>query len=311
MFFKNTIAHWVHTIAHFSGISLVIAKSKKVLRIIMIHQVGTGKSSKKIFKQQMLYLSSNFEVITIDEAIKRLKDSKHAMNREVVLTFDDGLRNNVTNALPILYELDLPAVFYVCPMIIDQQKWLWNHEARARLNSMKYNTIHRLAMRIGTCKSSADEIVEWMKTLSIDKRNAVEFEIRKETSNFEPTRDQHQEFDPMTWFELTNIGSLITIGAHTNSHPILTSLNDEQLLDEINNSRSKLEERTGRKVEHFCYPNGVYNKKIEDIISRHFKSAVTTEERLVRQGQNIFQLPRIPIASSCKLFVWRMNRPSA
>src|SRR3954464_13175503 len=82
----------------------------------------------------------------------------------VALTFDDGLRNNVEVAYPILRQLGLTATFFVCPGLIDRGAWLWNHEARQRLLTLDVGRLADLAASVGA-PAEVEGFVEWMKGL--------------------------------------------------------------------------------------------------------------------------------------------------
>src|SRR3954468_19037793 len=126
-------------------------------RILMFH--GIEPQQTEIFEQQLEYLAKNYEVVPLSHLLQR----SGALRHEIALTFDDGLRNNFTLAYPILRKLSLPATFFVCPALIDSVSWLWNHEARARLNSMAKTEFAALAKRTGAAIDSVDSMVEWMK----------------------------------------------------------------------------------------------------------------------------------------------------
>src|SRR5689334_9290881 len=96
---------------------------------------GIEPQHAEVFERQLKYIASRYEVVPLAELTKR----GSALRHEIALTFDDGLLNNLTIAYPILRKLSLPATFFVCPALIDAGAWLWNHEARARLQSLEKN----------------------------------------------------------------------------------------------------------------------------------------------------------------------------
>ncbi len=55
---------------------------------------------------------------------------------------------------------------------------------------------------------------------------------------------------------------LVTLGAHTKTHPFLPELNETQLQDEILNSKKDLEAMFGRPVRFFSYPFGDFNAQV-------------------------------------------------
>ena len=52
------------------------------------------------------------------------------------------------------------------------------------------------------------------------------------------------------------------IGAHTFSHPDLTTLSDSQLVWELSSARAELQAASGQPVDYFAYPYGAYNNRV-------------------------------------------------
>ena len=148
-----------------------------------------------------------------------------------------------------------------------------------------------LAQRIGG-SLGVELIVEWMKTLNIAARRRVEEEIRAATPHFKPSDEQRADFELAGWQELERLDpKTVTIGSHTMTHPILTSLNEDETEAETRDSRATLEQRLGREVSIFCYPNGDLNDAALQSARRHYGSAVTTE---VGRLQGTFDPHRLP-----------------
>lgn len=81
-------------------------------------------------------------------------------------------------------------------------------------------------------------------------------------------------------------------GAHSISHPVLSTVSIEQAEREVASSRSQIEERTSHRVEFFCYPYGRWNPSVRDIVTRHYKGACATTARVLDGNSDPFALPR-------------------
>ena len=255
-------------------------------RILMYH--GTPRRDAAALERQLRLLCLAFPVVPLDQ----LRNGAKGRAR-VALTFDDGLRNNVDVAYPVLRKLGLTATFFVCPGLIDAGAWLWNHEARERLRSLDAHGLVEVAARIGAPIDGVEPIIEWMKSLKIAERRRVEGQIRAATPNFKPTDEQGAEFDLARWDELARLDTkTVTIGSHTMTHPILTSLSEEETDAETRDSRFILERRLGREVSVFCYPNGDLNQGALASARRYYRSAVTTEPGRLEGAPDPHRLPR-------------------
>lgn len=268
------------------------------MRILMYH--GVTASCATSFEKQLRYLGTRFRIVPLSTIVH------NAANRigcgETAITFDDGLENNFTVVYPVLKRLSLPATFFVCPGLIDKRAWSWNYEARARLYEMKLVHRRAIARELGAPVARVEKIIEWMKAAPLCSRRAAEARIRAATPNFTATPKQREQFDPMTWEQLASVDPrLISIGSHTLSHPILSIMTDAEIDFEARESRRMLEERLGRSVEFFCYPNGAYNDRVVRVVRKYYRGAVTARPGTIGVGADLYTLPRIPSESSTDL----------
>jgi len=274
----------------------------------MFHGIGDGIHSTELLEQKILFLKKHFRIVPIEHMLEKLKNGS-VLNNEIVLTFDDGLKNNVLHAYPILKKHNVAATFYVCPGLIDSGSWLWNHEARERLRSMPASRRKELASQWG-CSDELEDIINWLKSLDIKIRTELEATIRQSTPSFSPSADQKNAYDMMSWDDIKNLDkSLITIGSHTTSHIITKDLDEDALKYEIVHSQTILEQNLDRPVKHFCYPNGYFDDNCISAVKSAYQSAVTTDEGLVSANDDQYLLSRIPSESSLSCFAWRLVRP--
>jgi peptidoglycan/xylan/chitin deacetylase (PgdA/CDA1 family) len=147
-----------------------------------------------------------------------------------------------------------------------------------------------------------NRLVEYLKTIPNEKKNDIVNWLKKKyAQHIDYERFPH--YQPLNMEELRPLGGdkLITIGAHSRTHPILSRLDDDSLAEEIIGGKNDLERMTGREITHFAYPNGRrqdVNRAALDVTAGHFRSAVMTEAGLVRPGINKYLLPRIGVGRS-------------
>lgn len=275
-------------------------------RILMLHGIGEKSLPVDVFRSQLEFLARNFQIVPLDE----IWTGNSGSRPKVALTFDDGLRNNFTLAYPVLREFKAHATFFVCPGLIDSGRWLWNHECRARLACMLPEERQRFADSLGLENAAIEAVLKEMKYMPNAQRNRVERQLRDATPGFEPTEEQRQQFDIMSWHELKQIDpGIVTVGGHSTHHEILSRLESNQLDGEIAECGTWLERELGRPIRHFCYPDGAYNAEVRECVGRYFESAVTVEEGWVPPEPKLLELPRIPVASTARDLAWRMQRP--
>lgn len=254
--------------------------------ILMYH--GTPSRDAAQLERQLRALSLVFQIVPLAELATPRRNGR----RRVALTFDDGLKSNIEVAYPILRKLGLPATFYVCPGLIESGGWMWNHEARQRLLSLAPQALAELADTVGA-PAEVEAFIDWMKGLKLAARQKVEADVRAATPGFRPSQAQRDEFDVAGWQELRALDPrVVTVGSHTMSHPILTSLGPDEVEAEMRESRSVLERELGREVKHFCYPNGDLDQQTVVAARRYYDSAVTVEPGSLDADVDPHRLPR-------------------
>ena len=86
------------------------------------------------------------------------------------------------------------------------------------------------------------------------------------------------------------------IGSHSFDHKNLSTLNDKEIIKQLNESKLFIKKNFGRNVESFSYPYGKYNKEILLLVKKYYKFAVTTKRsRFDKSKFNLLEIPRIPI----------------
>ena len=307
---RSPLAVLAHAAAHASGITRRRGPGDGGLRILMLHGVGVGGLPLASLRRLLRWVRRHREPVTLHEVARRLEDPARCIGREVALTFDDGLANNARHAAPALAAAGVPATFFVCAERIARGRWLWNHEARARLRRLAPGARDGLARDLGAPAAAVEAFVAWMKGLGSGERARVEEALRASTPRFEATAAEREAYDMMDADQLRALDPRwIDVGNHTRSHPILTTLSEAAIAEEVAGGRADLEDLLQREVPWFCYPNGSEDERVRAVVRRHHRHAVTTAPGLARPGADALGLPRIGATASLAETTWRMLRP--
>jgi peptidoglycan/xylan/chitin deacetylase (PgdA/CDA1 family) len=268
----------------------------------------------EVFEAEIRYLLRHFTVVPLDRIIERMEGNGGGDGRnELALTFDDGLRNSAKTAYPILHQLGVPATFFVCPGLVDSGEWQWSYECPARLARLSHEDRSELLRSVGAPPTSTDAVMGWMSDLEDSHRRTVVRQIREATRGFEPLSVERFNFDLMTWDDFDMLDrSLVAIGSHTMTHPILSRTDRGQMRHEILESKRILEDRLARPVTYFCYPDGAYSPEVVDVVRQTYRAAVTTRPGFVLPDQDRWLLPRIGAGEEdVHDLAWRLHRPSS
>jgi peptidoglycan/xylan/chitin deacetylase (PgdA/CDA1 family) len=294
-----------------SGASTFWAKRHSHMRIIQFHAIGGDEYPVEVFEAQLKFIKKHLSIITLESLAQQIVNGSETACNDIALTFDDGLRNHYTIVYPILAKLGIPATFFVCPDLIESRSWLWNQEASVRLRLLAPNQRAALCRELQAPMGSVESIVAWMKTVGLAARTSAEAAIRERTPGFKPTAEDQEQYGTITWEELAAMDpALVSIGSHTMSHPILTTLNPVDLAYEVRESKLWLEQRLQRLVKHFCYPNGNYNEAVLECVSEFYELAVTSRKGDIKLGDDLHTLRRVPTDFHLPALAWRLHEPA-
>jgi len=234
-------------------------------------------------------------MVTLDDVMKETDSSEDL----AVVTFDDGYKNNLTNAVPVLKKHDVPATIYVSTGFIDDDV---PYEYAVADKLIKSNSIS-ISLSEEDISEKVDTAPSQMKTFQKIRRLARESpKVRRKISekfSSEDTRVSMLDSDEVR--ELDS-NPLITIGAHGHRHLPLASVSESVLEQEIEECTAVLEDILNHDVSHFSYPYGSKNAEVRQVVREHgYETAVTTEASYIRTEdihKKRYALPRFDASST-------------
>ncbi len=263
------------------------------------------------FREQVASLAAHFEIVPLAEIEQLARDGSSPDRPLCAITFDDGYRNNFTNAFPVLREKKIPATFFITTGFIDDRTALWPDRLEFAINKAQCASFivawpdeeKRYDCVTTAQKIAADgEIRGRLKRVSSDVRETIIASVVAQTkADLQPELSSHPDYAPLSWQEIREMSDAeMAIGAHTVSHPILSMIPAAAQEKEIRVSTERIRAEVG-KCDSFAYPNGQpgdWNQETKTALqSVGFTTAWTTEMRRVRPGQetDLFALPRIAL----------------
>jgi peptidoglycan/xylan/chitin deacetylase (PgdA/CDA1 family) len=259
------------------------------------------------FEAQLDYLAKWFTPISAADLIATMTEGKPLPRNPVLVTFDDGYRNNVTHAVPILRKKGIPAVFHLATDYIGSRRILWTDEIVLRVldwpESVLITPVGRFSLPSVDVWSERFEIAwrigQACKRIPVEVRNEFLATLRLHTPP-SPSHYDSEVHDFMTWAEASKLaGQGFELGSHTRSHPILTGLPRETLEAELRESREIIEKQTGSCCTVVAYPNGArddYSRLVMDEAQRAgYAIAFSVEDRRAGPTSPRFAIPRLAI----------------
>jgi peptidoglycan/xylan/chitin deacetylase (PgdA/CDA1 family) len=250
---------------------------------------------------------ANLDIVSLDEAHRRLVEGDFR-RRFVCLTFDDGYRDNLEYAFPVLKKHDAPFTLYIPTSFPDHVGDLWWMTLEA---AIARNTRIALTMdgkdRSYDCGTTDekyalfDHIYWWLR--SFDDENEMRQAVRDLGSRYGANPDEFCAQECLTWGELAELASdpLTTIGAHTVNHVMLKKASEAAARTEMRMSGATIEAALGVKPKHFAYPIGDRTsagpRDFRIAAELGYLTAVTTRPGVLfpEHRQHMTALPRISL----------------
>lgn len=230
------------------------------------HDIELVSAWEEEFDWQMRYLARHYRPITCHELARLLDAGRPVPQDAVIVTFDDGYRDNHRIALPILRRHQVPAVMFVATGYLDREDTFWFdgvvHDVlrtTARAIPVGDGVTITLGPTAEQRRESAGELLRHLKTLSDPQRQDALRRVREALGTTQPQPMPKDSLNgPMDWTQVKELSDGgMEIGSHSVTHPVLAQVKDDaQLRMELHDSKSEIERRTGQPVVSIAYPVG-------------------------------------------------------
>jgi peptidoglycan/xylan/chitin deacetylase (PgdA/CDA1 family) len=304
------------------------------LTVVLYHRVvgpeGLGEldpdlvdATPEEFEQQMEFLRRHFVPVTLEDVSAAATDGAPLPPNAVLVSFDDGYRDNFEHALPILRRQGLKAVFFVSTSYITERRLFWWEQvslfirnASVERATLTYPVTTDLDLRSDVGKAAAmkqiNRLIKDQFALDIDRL------LRDLASACGVTWSAEREraladAALMTWQQVRGlIDAGMAVGSHTCNHRVLQTLPPDSLDRELTASKSELETRLGVAIDSIAYPVGrsiASRPAIIQALSRAgYRVGFTAVPGTNRfPGSALFDLRRIPIDRGISIGTTRAN----
>jgi peptidoglycan/xylan/chitin deacetylase (PgdA/CDA1 family) len=228
---------------------------------------------------QLEVLGRWFEFIHLDDLPRRLL--LPARRPFCLLTFDDGKLSHFTEIAPELERRGVPAVFYLTTDAVSNGTRLW------------FDRRESLVRALGRCPAELD-----LKALKQLPLAALNDRLAQACARFGlwPEIDS-DDLRPMSWVEARDLARRgFTIGAHGQSHAILTNETQPRARAEIEGSLAGVSAELGAPCRTFAFPNGNYTLDLaQHALLCGATTVMTTEPMWLRHWSSFWRLPRIQL----------------
>ena len=260
------------------------------------------------FEKKILWFRKHYTLVSSKDVYeyyyhgKRLKNACH-------LTIDDGWLSTYQVVFPILKKYDIPVSIFVSPYMCSNGKNFWYMESKGMDEMRLKDILIKRSLFTPEVKTFSIDLI--FKEMKIDDVYGVleEYHLRQSEA---PKARNVVNIDEL--LEMDKSG-LVEIGAHTQTHPILSNENDERAREEIKSSIEELSNVLHRKVISFAYPNGIPgvdfgDREVRFVKECGIKLAYSVWPGVMKQNGNALRIPRTCSLSRLKLGYVGLKLPS-
>lgn len=295
--------------------------------ILMYHRVADepldpwGNAVSPVhFSEHLAVLRSRRNIVSLADFTAMLRAGTLPKN-SVAVTFDDGYVDNLLAAKPQLAAADAPATVFLATGYLGQSGEFWWDELTGLILNTPGRRSLKVTIRGNTIQFDLDDehrppsrgwrawlepprtarekayLCLWKagRSLSIAERERLMQDLRQAYADCKIPAGGTR---PMTAEEVRSLISdkLISIGAHSVTHPALTELRAEARQFEIVNSKRACEVLSAEQVSAFAYPFGSVDATVrKDISEAGFVCACSTRYGTVEIDSDLFVLPRVHV----------------
>ena len=247
------------------------------------------------------------DLVSLDEMYRRLTQQDFS-RRFVCVTIDDGYRDTLQWAYPLLKKHEVPFCVYIPTSFPDRLGELWWLALEAVVARNQRITLLIDGKEQGfDCATVAEkrhlfgQLYGWLRSLKTEEE--LRHVVRDLSARYRVDIAAFCDELCMNWDELARLASdpLVTIGAHTVNHVMLAKVPERIARSEMQMSRSVIEAALGVRPDHLSYPVGdptsAGPREFHIAAELGFKTAVTTRPGVLfpEHRNHLMALPRVSL----------------
>ncbi len=257
------------------------------------------------FRLQMELLRRHYDVVGIDEVVGPGVGKKAMGKPGVVITFDDGYKNNFSVAYPILRQYRFSATIFLVSDFLDSGRMFWFDRVVCSLQKSEGGVldlsgydddVYRIPSGKGEEKwAFIQHLLTVLKGKDWVQREAI---VRTITGESYCPSSVRELLVPLGFDEILHMSRRgdMEFGSHTAAHEIVTGLTSEELRRTIGKSIADIESTIGKKVRYFSYPNGDYDERTIEVLKYSgIEAAFTTSPDFIGRNHGTYEIPRVGI----------------
>ncbi len=281
---------------------------------VIKHSLPTSFVSKKNFDRIIKFLTKYYNVISLADYFELRNSKREIPKNTLIITFDDGYKDNYESAFPILDKYKVPATIFLTSSFINNDNLFWWDHFYAlckncRVNSSLHNLPNeiysdymkkKLYANFAMDKNERDQLI-WSLIAELHNydNNELHLLVNDLAKRFVYDLDVLKKENKMlSWEDVRELETAgITFGSHTRSHLFLNGFQSENIVyDELQGSKRDIEKNLKSEIKTFAYPGGKISERLKEIVKKSgYKLALTQKPGINSNEEDLLALKRFNI----------------
>lgn len=247
----------------------------KHLVVINLHRVNVADAAANVdegtldmtpdgFDSLLATLRRYFNPIGLNELRDHL-DGRPLPSHSVLLTFDDGYRDNLERALPLLLRHQLKAVFFIATHYVEHRRLFWWDRLsyalkHARQSTIELNYPHPLSLSLDSGVGEAERTLQQLikTTRALDVNRLLDELVAAAQVQWDASMERCLADELiLDWDGVRKLRAAgMEIGSHTRTHRVLQTVPESEWESELQGSRHDLEAKLDQEIYAIAYPVG-------------------------------------------------------
>lgn len=280
-----------------------------MIRNFLFHRVNPQRDllwdpmDVQLFDKCIRYISKKYEVVLFEDIAH--SEKLYSKKKIATIMFDDGYKDNIEYAAPILEKYNCKASFYIVSDCIDRNIPTWTHVLEYLFQHTHKDEIKidfsflPEALYVQEIVGKTNRI-NYVKKLKPLLKNIDHYDREQIMERIKSTYSD-VELPPlmMNWNDLKQLRKQgHYVGAHTKSHPALGTITNEQLqFEEMHHSGNRIKEELGYFPTTISYPVGSFNKTTKELAQKAgFTIGLAVKQNIFNPKKtDLFEVDRIEL----------------
>jgi peptidoglycan/xylan/chitin deacetylase (PgdA/CDA1 family) len=289
----------------FAGVDRLLLRrlrSGRQLAVLNLHRISDEPNpywspiTPGAFEQLVRFLVRNCRVVGLDD------DSPDDGRPRVALSFDDGYRDFVDYALPVLHRYGVRANQNVIPGCVDSGRPPWNVEIYDFLKAAPRSLIDEIDLPGLDARLEGESFSEKV-TFGLALSRALKFRPHDERAPlFEELREimARCDYEPTAMMSPEDVRAAADehhIGAHSMAHDSMGAESDAFFEADLDGCEAWFERELGVQLDTYAFPNGSYRpEQVDVLVERGYRHILLVGEDFAEPGASV--MPRLTVAGT-------------